>query len=33
MKMKLFPHIMLNMVIVGTTFIIGGGVHTGVQFL
>ena len=30
MKMKLFPHIMLNMIIVGTTFIIGGGVHTGV---
>ena len=29
MKMKLFPHIMLNMIIVGTTFIIGGGVHTG----
>ena len=30
MKMKLFPHIMLNMIIMGTTFIIGGGVHTGV---
>ena len=29
MKMKLFPHIMLNMIVVGTTFIIGGGVHTG----
>ena len=28
MKMKLFPHIMLNMVVMGTTFIIGGGVHT-----
>ena len=30
MKMKLFPHIMLNMIIMGTTFIIGGGVHTKV---
>ena len=29
MKMKLYPHIMLNMVIIGSTFIIGGGVHTG----
>ena len=27
-KMKLFPHIMVNMVIIGITFIIGGGVHT-----
>ena len=30
MKMKLFPHILLNMVIMGATFIIGGGVHTKV---
>ena len=30
MKMKLFPHIMLNMIIMGTTFIIGGGTHTKV---
>ena len=29
MKMKLYPHIMLNMIIIGSTFIIGGGVHTG----
>ena len=29
MKMKLYPHIMLNMIVMGTTFIIGGGVHTG----
>ena len=26
-KMKLFPHIMLNMIIIGITFIIGGAVH------
>ena len=30
MKMKLFPHIMFNMLIMGATFIIGGGVHTEV---
>ena len=29
MKMKLYPHIMLNMILIGITFIIGGGVHTG----
>ena len=28
MKMTLFPHIMFNMLIMGATFIIGGGVHT-----
>ena len=26
-KMKLFPHIMINMIIIGITFIIGGAVH------
>ena len=30
MKMKLFPHIMLNMIIIGTTFIIGGAVHNNI---
>ena len=30
MKMKLFPHIMLNMIIVGITFIIGGAVHNNI---
>ena len=30
MKMKLFPHIMLNMIIIGTTFIIGGAVHNDI---
>ena len=30
MKMKLFPHIMLNMIVVGVTFIIGGAVHNNI---
>jgi len=30
MKMKLFPHMMVNMIIIGTTFIIGGAVHNGI---
>ena len=30
MKMKLFPHIMLNMIIIGVTFIIGGAVHNNI---
>ena len=30
MKMKLFPHIMLSMFIIGTVFIIGGAVHNGI---
>ena len=29
MKMKLFPHITINMVIVGAQFILGGAVHSG----
>ena len=29
MKMKLFPHITLNMFIVGALFILGGAVHNG----
>ena len=30
MKMKLFPHIMINMILIGATFIIGGAVHNGI---
>ena len=30
MKMKLFPHIMINMIIIGVTFIIGGAVHNNI---
>ena len=30
MKMKLFPHIMVNMIIIGVSFIIGGGVHNNI---
>ena len=30
MKMKLFPHIMVNMIIIGVTFIIGGAVHNNI---
>ena len=29
-KMKLFPHIMINMFIIGITFIIGGAIHTNI---
>ena len=29
-KRKVFPHITLNIVLVGTVFVIGGGVHTKV---
>ena len=29
MKMKLFPHITINMMIVGAQFILGGAVHSG----
>ena len=29
LKMKLFPHITFNMLIVGTQFISGGAVHSG----
>jgi hypothetical protein len=29
MKMKLFPHVTINMVIVGAQFILGGAVHSG----
>lgn len=29
MKMKLFPHIMVNMIIIGAQFILGGAVHSG----
>ena len=29
MKMKLFPHVTMNMVIVGAQFILGGAVHGG----
>ena len=28
-KMKLFPHLTLNMVFIGTVFILGGAVQTG----
>jgi hypothetical protein len=28
-KMKLFPPLTLNMLFVGTAFVLGGGVHTG----
>ncbi len=30
MKMKLFPHIMVNMVILGTVFIIGGAIFSNI---
>ena len=30
MKMKLFPHIIINMIIIGVTFIIGGAVHNNI---
>ena len=29
-KKKLFPHITMNVLLVGTVFVIGGGVHTKV---
>ena len=29
-KMKLFPHIMINMITIGVTFIIGGAVHNNI---
>ena len=29
MKMKLFPHLTLNMIFIGTVFILGGAVQTG----
>ena len=29
MKMKLFPHVTLNMVVIGAVFILGGAVHNG----
>ena len=30
MKMKLFPHIMINMVLVGTIFVIGGAIYNSI---
>ena len=30
MKMKLYPQIMLNMIVIGITFIIGGAVHNNI---
>ena len=30
MKMELFPHIMINMILIGVVFMIGGAVHNSI---
>ena len=30
MKMKLFPHIMINMILVGIVFVIGGAIYSSI---